>query len=430
MTKISIIIPVYNAEDKIERCIKSVLDQDFQDYEAIFVNDGSSDNSKAILDEYAQKDPRIKVIHKENTGVSDTRNCGLSIAKGQYIQFMDADDWLADNAMRSLSRAMEDNNCDLVVADFYRVVGNNLARKGSISNNVTLSLQEYAQLMMESPADYYYGVLWNKLYRSDIIKNNNILMDKELSFCEDFVFNLEYLLHCKKITTLQIPIYYYVKTEGSLVAQNMNIANIVKMKTSIYEYYDRFYKNILDERKYAKERINIAKYLISAASDDMTIPLLPGTKKLGQENVQLHYKEKGEPTLVDMSYYIRKGYEKYLNTVALKYDLDIKDVIVLNAMNKVKRMESVKQISDYTGLTQTNVLMSIQKLVLHNYITVSFDRFPLDIRINKDAKDILADIDQALIDFYNLCFLNADEDRKTAKEILNKIYKNLYNNLT
>lgn len=199
MKKVSIIVPVYNAQNSIGRCIESILNQDYENIELIAVNDGSKDNSGKILDEYAAKDSRMIVIHKTNSGVSDTRNIAIARASGTYLQFLDADDYIPVDSTKSMVRALEENNVDLVVSDFYRVVKDNLSLKGSIVNDKILTRNEYASLMAESPADYYYGVLWNKLYKASIIKDNAMVMDKDLSFCEDFIFNLEYLMHCSSI---------------------------------------------------------------------------------------------------------------------------------------------------------------------------------------------------------------------------------------
>jgi len=233
MPTVSIIVPVYDAEKAIGRCIDSILNQEYEDFELIAVDDGSKDGSPAILDAYAEKDDRVRVIHKPNSGVSATRNLALNQAAGKYIQFLDADDWIPDNSTKMLVREAEEKNVDLVVADFFRVVGKNVARKGSIVSNEVLTLPQFAELMMESPSDFYYGVLWNKLYRNDIIQNYNVRMDEDLTWCEDFIFNLEYLLHVKTVTALQVPVYYYVKTEGSLVSKSMSLAKIVDMKSNV-----------------------------------------------------------------------------------------------------------------------------------------------------------------------------------------------------
>ena len=157
MVKVSIIVPVYNAEDALPRCIDSIINQEYTDFELLLINDGSKDESGNVCDAYARKDPRIRVFHKENTGVSDTRNLGIDEAKGEYIQFLDADDWITPDSTKVLVRAMETYHPQLVIADFYRVVGNNIARKGSILSTELLTQKEFAECMMESPADYYYG---------------------------------------------------------------------------------------------------------------------------------------------------------------------------------------------------------------------------------------------------------------------------------
>ena len=132
MPKVSIIVPVYNAEGTLRRCVDSILRQDFTDFELLLVDDGSSDSSPAILDSYAEEDHRVRVIHRDNSGVSETRNAAMDLARGTYLQFLDADDWIAPDATRLLVRAMEDNGADMVICDFYRVVGSRTARKGDI----------------------------------------------------------------------------------------------------------------------------------------------------------------------------------------------------------------------------------------------------------------------------------------------------------
>lgn len=162
-TKVSIIIPVYNAEKQLERCIESVLKQDYTDFELLLINDGSSDKSGDICERYATSDARIRVVHKENTGVSDSRNLGISMAKGEFLQFLDSDDWITPEATGLLVRGAEKFNCEMVIAEFYRVVGERLARKGDIQEDIVMDREEFAVHMMNNPADFYYGVLWNKL---------------------------------------------------------------------------------------------------------------------------------------------------------------------------------------------------------------------------------------------------------------------------
>lgn len=398
MPKVSIIIPVYNAEKGIRKCVESVLNQEFTDFELILVDDGSKDGSPAILDEYAARDERVRVIHKPNQGVSATRNLGLETACGQYIQFMDADDWLTEDSTKILVRAAEEHGCDLAVGGFYRVVGEHLARKSSIDEPRLLSLKQYAECMMENPADYYYGVLWNKLYRKELIDQYRVRMDENLSFCEDFIFNLEYLLHCEKIMALNVPVYYYVKTEGGLVSRNMNPTRLVQMKLNVFTYYNEFYRDILDEEQYSSDRISISRFLIAAANDDMVIPMMPGTQKLGEEKIKASYEGDIRNPLM-MGYYMRKLFEKYLKTFAVRHDITLKDAWVFAAVTFSGVARYTKGIADFTGLSELTVAVSLQKLVLKNKLKQEFTEaqpvpafVPADAEMIKDLDDVLADM--------------------------------------
>ena len=194
---VSIIVPVYNAQEYLRRCVDSILGQEYQDFELLLMDDGSTDGSAEICDSYAQADSRVRTVHKENTGVSDTRNQAISQARGTYLQFLDSDDWITPDATKLLVRTAEENGCDLVIADFYRVVGERVSQKGDIDEDGVLTREEFAAHMMENPADFYYGVLWNKLYRRSIVEEHELCMDTKISWCEDFMFNLEYIRWAK-----------------------------------------------------------------------------------------------------------------------------------------------------------------------------------------------------------------------------------------
>ena len=246
MEKVSVIVPVYNGEKCIKRCADSILSQDYPELELILIDDGSRDRSWEIMQAIAAADHRVKAIHQENGGVSSARNRALAEASGTYVQFADADDWLPMDATKLLVREMEAQAAELAVGDFYRVVDGNVSEKGSIESGGTLTLQQYADEMMLSPADLYYGVLWNKLYRRDIIEHYGIRMDENISYSEDMIFNLEYLLHVKSIAVLKAPVYYYQYTKGSLVDQSLNLSSTIKMKKNVIGCYNEFFKKTFD----------------------------------------------------------------------------------------------------------------------------------------------------------------------------------------
>lgn len=304
--KVSIIIPCYNAAKPwlrpssddpdmkvqvtgadgkprtiLHRCIDSVLGQDFKDFELILMDDGSQDETGAILDAYAAEDPRVTAVHKPNSGVSSTRNLALDLAKGEYVQFLDADDWIIPEATALFVHTLEDLHCDMVIADFYRVVGEHAAPKGDIGSGEVLTRQGYADEMMKNPADFYYGVIWNKFFRRSIIEKFHLRMDEDLNWCEDFIFVLEYVLHCDRIAPLRVPLYYYVKTDGSLVeTQSAGITSFVRMKMNVIEYYNEFYKQTYDGLDYALRRPRIIGFLVAAAGDGTAFGFAPSTKKL------------------------------------------------------------------------------------------------------------------------------------------------------
>ncbi len=428
--QVSIIIPVYNANKGkdlgIDRCLQSVLNQEYQDYEVICVDDGSSDGSAEVLDTFASRDARVHVIHKKNGGVSKARNTALKNAHGKYIQFMDADDWIPKDSTKNLVRTMETKGVDLVIADFYRVVGNNVARKGCISSDDVLTIQQFAELMMDSPADYYYGVLWNKLYKTDLIQEYDLKMDEDLNWCEDFIFNLEYLLHVERVAALQIPVYYYVKTKGSLVSQTMSLPKVVAMKTNVFNYYNNFYRHILDEKEYRKSRLNIASFLVSAAKDDSANPIRPSTKKLGKEKVIASYDPNNTASISSFAYYVEKVHDSYMNNVALKHNLGLNDVKVMSALLTSNEVTSSEEIADYTGISQLNVSVILTRLQMNGLVSMDMLGGKMHFTLSDEAAEIGDDIVIALQDLEQTTFRGFDKEEKDRiSNDLNQMTENL-----
>jgi glycosyltransferase involved in cell wall biosynthesis len=133
---VSIIVPVYNAAGYLNRCLDSISRQDYRNIEVILVNDGSEDESLSICREYQRMDSRYRVIDKQNTGVSDTRNHGISVAKGKYLQFVDSDDWITEHATGTMVRAAESSGSDMVITHFYRIAGKHTTLQGHIREEV------------------------------------------------------------------------------------------------------------------------------------------------------------------------------------------------------------------------------------------------------------------------------------------------------
>lgn len=322
MPFVSLIIPVYNAEKYLRRCLTSAMEQTFKDMEILVVNDGSTDESLAICQEYAQMDPRFHIINKENTGVSDSRNRAIQIAKGDYLQFMDSDDWLTPDATETFVYAAQKFNCDLVIADFYRVDKAVFTEKQHIRERGLLTREQFATYMMQDPADFYYGVLWNKLYRRQVIADNHLEMDAQMRWCEDFLFNLSFIRHAETFTAVQTPVYYYMKRKGSLVSTDWKKANAVLLKFRLLKEYKELYQSI---GLYEENELKINAFVLSVAKDgNVAIPMSRNRKKLDKED----YIEDPLPP----------GYTRVKHSFSPVYDADCR-LLILGSFPSVKSRE-------------------------------------------------------------------------------------------
>lgn len=379
---VSIIVPVYNAEATISRCIESIINQEYRDFELLLIDDGSIDSSGTICDRYAAEDSRIRLIHKENTGVSETRNMALDLACGTYLQFLDSDDWITPNATRLFVEEAERYHCDMVISDFYRVVGKRVAHKGDIDDDCVLTQEEFSAHMLQNPADFYYGVLWNKLYRRDIVEKYHLRMNPEISWCEDFMFNLEYIRHAEVFYALQVPVYYYVKTKGSLASQGMSISKTIKMKLMVFEYYNNFYKHVLDEEDYEKNRLQVYRFLVDAAGDGAVPPsFFSGSKKLGEERNSVSQEVvAGEGILMD-DYRDRKLLDYYLEPIAQKNNLTLGEVRLLLCLSQLRHIGTRKEIADFAGITVRSLSLLLQRLSLKNMLKYEENRTTKELKI-------------------------------------------------
>lgn len=216
--KVSIIIPVYNAEAHIRHCLNSILSQKFEDYELLLINDGSTDNSENICNEYAEKDSRIKVYHQKNAGVSAARNKGLKNANGEWITFVDSDDYIRDNYFAALEKQ---NDADWILLNIEREIDNQLEFFLKFDNKyfpINSFIKKYS-LYPDFPSP------WGRFFKSQIINKNKIRFNNELKFGEDAVFNINYLQYCQTIYTSNSSSYVYRDTEGGLSKLSFDLKN-------------------------------------------------------------------------------------------------------------------------------------------------------------------------------------------------------------
>lgn len=223
MNKISVIIPIYNVEDYLPQCLDSVLEQTHQNLEIILVNDGSTDSCGEICDGYANKDSRIKVIHKENGGLSDARNAGIKIANGEFIAFIDSDDWISPNFCEILLKTALQNKAEIVECGFAKFENDNeinLEKSSEKSEKFVYNTEEAVELLMKETLKQ---MACNKLFKRDIIKN--IFFEKNRKH-EDEFWTYQIFGNANQIVKINKVLYFYRQHSQSIMGINYSISRL------------------------------------------------------------------------------------------------------------------------------------------------------------------------------------------------------------
>lgn len=238
---ISVIVPVYNIEKYLPRCIDSILDQTYKNWEAIFVNDGSTDNSLKILEEYKKRDKRIIIIDKKNAGSGAARNDGIENSRGEYVAFLDSDDWYEKNFLEKLYNNLTENNSDVAIC-------NPKMAYDDMSKNKKINTYFFKEIEMNKTPEKILGILampvvWNKLYKKEIIVKNEIKFPN-YSFCEDVEFLYKTFLYVNKVSKIEDDLYNYYQRKDSVTK---------KIKEESIEQLYQVLKNI---ENYIKNNFN------------------------------------------------------------------------------------------------------------------------------------------------------------------------------
>lgn len=253
-SKISIIVPVYNAEEHLNCCIDSILNQTYKNFQLILINDGSSDSSGEICNKYSEKDNRVLVIHKDNSGVSSTRNIGIDNAKGKYLMFCDSDDWIEEDLLESLYREIEINKSDIIYSGSYRDIyykGIKIQNKtNAVSENIKVDLMnfdKYLEYMIETIPGPFLSP-WAKLYRLDIVKENKLYFDEKMICFEDFDFNLRYLRKCRSLYFSKNIKYHYRGIRGNEGLTRRKKNNLVYEVSKVHFEVNELLKKMNDNQ--------------------------------------------------------------------------------------------------------------------------------------------------------------------------------------
>ena len=306
MPKISIIVPVYNVENYIEKCIKSIIEQTFKDFELILINDGSIDNSGCICDKYLNIDNRIKVIHKKNTGVSNTRNLGLKIATGDYIGFVDADDFIDRLMYEKLYDESLKNNSDIIIIGLREVDGQGKILKEYIPSNINLS----EIIKRAYPC--------NKIFKRELFIKNNLYFN-EGKFYEDVALIPKLFMKSNNVSCVKYIGYNYLKRENSTTnKRDEKILDNLWAYTEIKSYLLK--ENLYSKYKFEFEQsINYFKnFYANTLYDYPTIFLIKNSNEI----------------IKNFSFIEKITFSEYLNFITRHIDVAVKRLI-LNLISKI-----------------------------------------------------------------------------------------------
>lgn len=261
--KISVVVPVYNAGNKLKKCIKSILNQTFKEFELILINDGSTDNSLSICNNYANIDKRVRVINKQNEGCIETRRRGIQESNADYIMFVDADDWIDKKTLELLYEDSINNNSDIVVCKKYKAISNFI--KKDVNGNLDIYLNKHSiyegedinNILTKSFlfAGCFPCEMWGKLYKKELLIDSGKYLDKIKFFGEDLYLNIEVFSKSKKVSILDEKLYYY------------------RMGGGISKYMPYYFDDIINgykvKRKIARElyECNIENVFINISSN-------------------------------------------------------------------------------------------------------------------------------------------------------------------
>lgn len=246
----SVVLPVYNVEAFLDRCAKSVLEQDFSDYELIFVDDGSTDGSGAICDRYAEMYPFAKVVHKENGGLSSARNAGTEAASGRYILWLDSDDWVETNLLSKLYEILAVNAVDFVKYNFYRHEGKDIPMAGGILPGIYPEKTDVERLLNQAVYGngYLLSACMHCIRRELIVENGLSFVSERIVGSEDYLFILEMMMQAQSGAVLDDCLYHYYCRPGSLTQSVRN--DIPERYTALYRYLLEYIKEHPQTQKF------------------------------------------------------------------------------------------------------------------------------------------------------------------------------------
>lgn len=248
--KVSVIVPVYNVEKYLGQCLNSIINQTFEDIEIICINDGSKDNSLQIIYEFAAKDKRIRVINKQNEGISAARNQGMELAKGEYISFIDSDDWIDKNYLEALYTAAKRYDSDIASGGIIRVTGKRQRNKLIYKKEEFTKDTDKKNRLTKTPV---FSYVWNKIYKRESLIKSGVTFPVGRVF-EDVTWSIKAIYYLNGVVTVPDAIYYYRKNPTSIMSakSEKNAKDYAQSEKEMLEFAKENNLKLLDGYKYSK----------------------------------------------------------------------------------------------------------------------------------------------------------------------------------
>ncbi len=340
--KVSIIVPVYNCEKFISKCLDSILHQTYSNIEIVIVNDGSTDQSEEILQKYKEQDERVSCYYQDNSGPSEARNYGIMKSTGEYLAFIDSDDSIDAYYIEYLINKMLTTGADLVCCGYKDISVYGILNCTDFNFDKSDSMHYFINLVCNGTG----GVLWSKMFKKEIISKHNIKMDKDIFMSEDLIFVLQYAVHCQSFAAINNYLYYYNRLNQNSISSNFSI-DYVDNNITVCKHIENIFNTVdIDKNKIDEVITSRIQNLVIHLVEQQSMHI----KVLGKKNALHNVKQILSIQYIE-SYLsrfstkaiINKPYVYFLKNKLFK--LSIIYGIVLNTARELKRKVKVGEFN-------------------------------------------------------------------------------------
>lgn len=326
--KLSIIVPVYNAEKYLSECLRSLMQQSIEDIEIILVDDLSTDRSRDIIKEFTEKDDRIKAIYNTtNRGVSKTRNCGLENAKGEFIGFVDSDDYVDHKMYEKMYSIAIRSSAEIVTCGYQSVDDNKKITKTvapPLQSNKIITHQDMKSVIHKAHINKFLWFTWRNIYKRELLLDNNIVYDEEIDYGEDNIFNLNAFYNAKNIVAIDEPLYYYRINPTGLSKSSVK----PYLNKSVQKEYERKYQFYNEYNLWEECKEDLSNYV----STHLLPRMLINAKRSGENVRSILEKEMVKTSLENTSFKV----DSSLNTKLMVILAKLKQEKLLNFLVGLK----------------------------------------------------------------------------------------------